>query len=645
MELFDGQGRKVSLGNELGRGGEGTAFDVLLPGANLAAKLYHGPVSKEKQEKLRAMVARSDDRLKAIAAWPLETLHLTRQGPTIGFVMPKAVNAEPLHHLYGPGHRKQQFPDADWAFLVNAARNVAAAFAVLHASGCVVGDVNPNLVFVGRNTVTRLIDCDSFQFSSGNRVFGCEVGVPLFTPPELQGLSSMRDAMRTVNHDRFGLSLLIFHLLLMGRHPFFGVYSGREDMPPERAIKEFRYAFSSPAGSQGMRPPPNTVGPEILPPSMVAMFELAFSKAGVQSNARPTAMQWVTALDGLKNQLRTCSTDSVHKYYAGIGACPWCQLESRTGFVCFINMLAGSPGPGSSSFDLARAWSNILAIASPGTAAAPSFVRPKNLKAKALPAEMRRAQTWRQLRPWIAVAVSVAGIAAAQQYAVLFLVLSSLCFIWGNGAAPERIQRKAALDLANKVSAAAWSQWASAATDKSFQDNLEELKQTRREYEELGQRLAQDKQRLHSNAREIQLRNYLERFFISDHDIPGIGPTRKAMLESFGVESAADVSWNRVRSIKGFGERLTGELVAWRKSLEARFVFDPNKGIAPADLATLQQRYAQLRRQLEGALAAGPSQLTQSKNKLEQQRGYLREMVLNADLQVAQAEEDYRVVK
>jgi DNA-binding helix-hairpin-helix protein with protein kinase domain len=66
-----------------------------------------------------------------------------------------------------------------------------------------------------------LIDCDSFQISSHGRYFLCEVGVPLYTPPELQE-KEFKHVVRTPNHDNFGLAVLLFHLLFMGRRQIFG---------------------------------------------------------------------------------------------------------------------------------------------------------------------------------------------------------------------------------------------------------------------------------------------------------------------------------------------------------------------------------------------------------------------------------------
>ena len=68
------------------------------------------------------------------------------------------------------------------------------------------------------------------------KIYRCVVGVPEYAP-ELQG-KSFKDVDRRPEHDRFGLAVLVFHLLMMGRHPFSGVSLDPGDMPLEKAIQE-----------------------------------------------------------------------------------------------------------------------------------------------------------------------------------------------------------------------------------------------------------------------------------------------------------------------------------------------------------------------------------------------------------------------
>jgi DNA-binding helix-hairpin-helix protein with protein kinase domain len=60
---------------------------------------------------------------------------------------------------------------------------------------------------------------------------------------------------------------------------------------------------------------------------------------------------------------------------------------------------------------------------------------------------------------------------------------------------------------------------------------------------------------LERKKRESQLNRHLDRFAIKDARIKKIGSGRKAVLASFGVETAADVEAHRIQRIQGFGRR------------------------------------------------------------------------------------------
>ena len=160
----------------------------------------------------------------------------------------------------------KQFPKADWRFLVHTAGNIARAFAAMHACGLVVGDVNHGNLFVAADATVRFIDADSMQVAQGRRRWPCEVGVSTHQPPEMQGLASYRDVIRTPNHDNFGLAVLVFQVLCMGRHPFSGRYAGPGEPPDiEAAITHSRYAYSADTRRTQMSPPPGSLAMEALP--------------------------------------------------------------------------------------------------------------------------------------------------------------------------------------------------------------------------------------------------------------------------------------------------------------------------------------------------------------------------------------------
>ncbi|TIU16377.1 MAG: hypothetical protein E5W53_28415, partial [Mesorhizobium sp.] len=88
---------------------------------------------------------------------------------------------------------------------------------------------------------------------------------------------------------------------------------------------------------------------------------------------------------------------------------------------------------------------------------------------------------------------------------------------------------------------------------------------------------------LERNRRQAQLHRFLDNFEISSAKIESIGPGKKQVLESYGVETALDVERNKLYSVSGFEPKTAQKLLNWRRSVEARFVFDPSRAIDPRD--------------------------------------------------------------
>jgi DNA-binding helix-hairpin-helix protein with protein kinase domain len=371
-KLCDAQGNSIRLGQQLGRGGEGAVYEVQGQ-PDKVAKIYHKPVDSKQAAKLDGMVGAKTPQLVKVAAWPTDILRDKSRGAVKGLIMPKVQNYREIHHLYGPAHRKRDFPTADWAFLIHAARNVASVFEIIHSHGHVIGDVNQGNILVAADATCKLIDCDSFQVVSGGQIYSCDVGVPQFTPPELQN-KTFHGITRTQNHDNFGLALICFHLLFMGRHPFSGRYSGPEDMPIEKAIQEFRFAYGTSAASKKMAPPPNVLGLDTITDQLKNLLERAFNQGSIQPTSRPTPKEWVQELDTLKNGLRSCSQNPIHKYSGNLQSCPWCSLEQSSGVLYFLSSISRVVGD---IFDINRAWAKIQAIQLPTKIGFPAQV-PKN---------------------------------------------------------------------------------------------------------------------------------------------------------------------------------------------------------------------------------------------------------------------------
>ncbi len=361
QEVVEADGTWVRLGTRLGQGGEGAIYELEgRPG--VVAKIFHQPLREARADKIRAMVALRTPALEGLTAWPIELLSLPG-GQPIGVKMPRVVGYRGIHQLYDPKSRRSVFPRADWRFLVRASANVARAFATVHAEGAVIAAVSPGGILVGTDARVRLIDCDSFQITAGGRCFPCDVGVPIFTPPELQD-RSLTGVIRNENHDNFGLAVMIFLVLFMGRHPFAGRYLGEGDMPIELAIKEHRFAYGRDRAFAAMEPPPGTPPLAIVSPPIAELFERAFAMFAVRGS-RPTAVEWIDALETLAGKLAECRVGIAHWHLAGLPECPWCRIEAVTGAPLFSTAVSDATA---SDFDMPVFWQQVMAIEHPGPA-------------------------------------------------------------------------------------------------------------------------------------------------------------------------------------------------------------------------------------------------------------------------------------
>ena len=637
-------GAEVQLGRELGKGGEGSVFEIpSLP--NQVAKLYHQGVDKLKQEKLRFMATHGDQALLQYAAWPQGTLHPSVSGPVAGFLMPKVTGRDPIHMLYSPAHRRQNRPNAAWDFLLYVARNTAAAFETLHAHGHVLGDVNQGNVMVGADSKVILIDCDSYQINASGTLHLCEVGVSHFTPPELQGLQSFRGVKRSANHDNFGLALLIFHLLFGGRHPFSGVPQKSEAGEAlESDIKAFRYAYARDSKLRGMLPPPRSIPMTLVPASMQAMFEQAFTERG-SSGLRPTAQQWIAAIDALRKRMKKCSAASIHVYPDHLTHCPWCALEQQ-GIVYFVD-LGTTITATASGFVLTKVWALIEAVAPPPPVSMPN-VASINVTATPLPAGLKGNGHAGLLK---ALVVIVALCLTAAVPAAWIIWGGAAYFAWnavGGSDSPElaaeKHKRTNNLISAERAYQALADRVRKEAGLEGFNHRKKQLSDLRNEYVGLAAKEKVELDKLNQTAEQRQRDKFLDRYFIDSASIHGVGPAKKAALRSFGIETAADVHWNKVRAVKGFGDVLTRAVVDWRKACERKFVFNPAQAVTEADRNAVRGKLLMQRKSIEASLLAGATELRRMSTEANGRTTALQNQLQAAAQEFAQAKADLAVL-
>lgn len=599
---------RVTVAEMIGKGGEGKVY-AIKGRSGQAVKIYKPNVRSERESKVRAMVGEGLAAKTKLIAYPGEIV-TDRRGNFLGFVMRLVSGYRPLHELYSPKSRMNHFPEVDYRFLIRAAKNVAQAVGKVHQTGCVIGDLNHSGILVAPDATVALIDADSFQFHLNGMSYPCVVGVPDFTAPELHG-KNLAKVERTRAHDNFGLAVAIFHLLFMGKHPYAGIRKGPEtSMGEDIAQNRFAYTLQRSAQTQS-KPPPGALTLDLFPHIISQTFEAAF---GLTPDARPSAPDWINALSKLERSLSHCTKVKTHYYPSPATGCVWCELTAKSSLDMFPDLSVFTLNIPTDARGTEQAIREIQEFRFPTVDKLLSAVTVRG--ASSALREARGRKRGRILLSLLIISGAVVG----------FIYAAPLWFIWIGlaiwGWSVDREVSSSPFEQAFKDADGRVQRELNAFLQRN---GVTEVVKVRSDLDAIidaynghNDALSGEVMKLKSNRESRQRQAYLDQFSVRRANISGIGPAKTATLISFGIETAGDVNRSAVMQVPGFGEVMTGKLVAWRRRHEARFKYDKTPNARDdADERALIGRFAAEKAKLESTIRNGLGTLRNARAKLD----------------------------
>lgn len=345
-------GRRYTLGKEVGAGGEGIVFRIV--GMNLVAKFYK-KVDPHTAGKIRYMVEHqipdlTDPNGKKILslAWPQDLLY-DNSGNFIGYTMPfvgQGVEICTVARGCDMPKAKALFPHYNRLVNLRVAVNLARSVSYLHERNCIVGDLNCKNIMVCPDCSITILDNDSFDMldEADGTHYRCTAGTQDYLAPELQG-RNLRDpgAIFSVYSDDFALAIHIFQLLMNNFHPFTGknLVVLKSSTSTNQRLEHMcegkcAYIHSYPDLSVPVNAP--LLAEMVTTPlvrDFVQTFDYTSQTLYERMRQRTTASQWLRDLQIFLNQFADpqeriqCSENPEHYYLRRIGQCGLCRADHR----------------------------------------------------------------------------------------------------------------------------------------------------------------------------------------------------------------------------------------------------------------------------------------------------------------------------
>ena len=355
MFYYGDNGKIYETAEKIGEGGEGRVYNIKGQDSIVAKILKETSMSTGIKMKALTTDFNWSPFIMENTMLPITTLYdnAEHNGDCVGFIMNKLKCTDVLLDVYNqPKDRISIYNQAC------IAKNICQLVDEIHRTGykngeytAIIGDFNPKNIFIDRRTgKVQLTDTDSFHitvnYRNKKRQFRC---LRLYESlihviPEIikvcrkenATLDKVRGETFTRFTDYFCVAYHV-HYLLLGIDPYALESVKKIDNCTESVTNVPNNAVLACAGNYvytnvrpGYRVPVRFPDFNVLTPKLQSLFKRAFQDGADDPSARPTAAEFVTALDEYISQLDYCCCSGwdhyiIHSYNKNY--CEWCRVE------------------------------------------------------------------------------------------------------------------------------------------------------------------------------------------------------------------------------------------------------------------------------------------------------------------------------
>jgi eukaryotic-like serine/threonine-protein kinase len=300
-------GTPVSVGEQLGQGGQGVVYSALVGEASFAVKWYRPvPRPNELRKAITALIDRG--RPHPAFIWPID-LVVSDEVPGFGYVMGRL---DPVFESFAQLLLRRA-DQPSFRALITIGRHLVSAFQALHGSGLCYRDINFGNLWVDPQAArVAIIDNDNVGIDDSD-VFVW--GTLRFMAPEVV----RREVFPSGLTDLHSLAVFLFYLFVHG-HPLEGLgtessysWAASGESESQLAVRTFglKPLFVFDPADHSNRPPPGDpmlVWWRIYPRFFRALFEQAFT-AGLSNpvSGRVAEGVWRRALIRLADCVSVCT--------------------------------------------------------------------------------------------------------------------------------------------------------------------------------------------------------------------------------------------------------------------------------------------------------------------------------------------------